>query len=255
MTQHKLRIGLWGFGKTGRAVASVLAQSEDVDLEWIVRNSHKMESRSATEFLDIQSESPAIIHSKEEFNDDRIIYEHPVDVIIDFSSQEGIDYYGKHAADTGTAIVTAISHYSDHKIDRLRELAAVVPLLWSPNITIGVNFLIIAARVLKQIAPYTDIEIIEEHFKSKPELSGTAKKIAAALDIDDDQIKMIRAGGIIGRHETLFGFPFQTVRISHESISREAFGNGALFAAKNICNLRAGFYTMEDLLKPFFTLS
>jgi 4-hydroxy-tetrahydrodipicolinate reductase len=57
-------------------------------------------------------------------------------------------------------------------------------------------------------------------------------------------IKSIRAGGIIGVHEILFGFPYQTVRLKHESISREAFGNDALLAlSKNY-----GLYNMEDLL-------
>jgi hypothetical protein len=43
-------------------------------------------------------------------------------------------------------------------------------------------------------------------------------------------IKSIRAREIIGVHEMLVGFPYQTVRLKHESISREAFGNGALLA-------------------------
>ena len=63
---------------------------------------------------------------------------------------------------------------------------------------------------------------------------NTAKRIAESLNISPGRIKKIRAGGIIGTHEILFGFPFQTVRLKHESISREAFGNGALFAALNL---------------------
>ena len=113
----------------------------------------------------------------------------------------------------------------------------------------------LAAKVLKNIAPYTDIEIIEEHFKDKKETSGTAKKIAKELGVSEDEIKSIRAGGIIGHHEILFGFPFQTVRLKHESISREAFGNGALFAAINLVNKKTGLYSMEDLLIPYFDLT
>jgi 4-hydroxy-tetrahydrodipicolinate reductase len=52
----------------------------------------------------------------------------------------------------------------------------------------------------------------------------------------------------------LFGFPHQTVRLRHESISREAFGNGALFAAVNLEGKPKGFYSMEDLFMPFFRL-
>jgi len=112
----------------------------------------------------------------------------------------------------------------------------------------------IASKVLRQIAPYADIEIIEEHFKTKKEVSGTAKKIATTLDIDIPEIKTIRAGGIIGRHEIIFGFPYQTVRLIHDSISREAFGNGALFALKHIINKPNGLYSMEQLIRSYFDI-
>jgi len=113
--------------------------------------------------------------------------------------------------------------------------------------------MIIAAKILKNIAPYTDIEIIEEHFKLKPEVSGTAKKIAESLDLPENSIKTVRAGGIVGVHEILFGFPHQTVRLKHEAISREAFGNGILFAVTHMA-AGVGLYTMEDLLIPYFHL-
>jgi 4-hydroxy-tetrahydrodipicolinate reductase len=44
------------------------------------------------------------------------------------------------------------------------------------------------------------------------------------------------------------------VRLIHESITREAFGNGALFAAKNLLGKEKGFYSMENLLLPYFNL-
>ncbi|WP_320076715.1 dihydrodipicolinate reductase C-terminal domain-containing protein [Acinetobacter haemolyticus] len=58
----------------------------------------------------------------------------------------------------------------------------------------------------------------------------------------------------MGVHEILFGFPFQTVRLKHESITREAFGNGILFAIENLKDKPKGFYNMEALLLPFFKL-
>lgn len=243
-----------GFGKTGKAVAAILLQSQETKLQWVVRRSHTLEHRSVPEFLGIDSEEPGMIYSREEYSAADLIRRLPVDVIIDFSSEEGIDYYGESAADQGIAIVSAISAYSPEKMAVLERLSKKTRLLWSPNITIGINFLIIAAKILKKIAPYTDIEIIEEHFKAKPEISGTAKKIAQALTLPEEEIKVVRAGGIIGVHEILFGFPFQTVRLRHESISREAFGNGVLFAAQHLIDKPCGLYTMEDLLTPYFQL-
>jgi len=85
--------------------------------------------------------------------------------------------------------VAGISTYSLKMIKYLKEISKSTRLLWSPNITGGINFLIIAAKVLKKIAPYADIEIIEEHFKQKPEVSGTAKIISRHLELNEEEIK------------------------------------------------------------------
>lgn len=249
-----MKVGLIGFGKTGKAVASILLQSQETKLQWVVRQSHTLEHRSVPEFFGIDSKEPGLIYSIDEYSAADLLRRMPVDVIIDFSSAEGLAYYGHAAAEQGVALVSAISAYPAAKRDLLNQLAHKTRVLWSPNITIGINFLIIAGKILKKIAPYTDIEVIEEHFKAKPEISGTAKKIAEALTLPEDEIKVVRAGGIIGVHEILFGFPYQTVRLRHESISREAFGNGVLFAAQHLQDKPTGLYSMEDLLTPYFQM-
>ena len=250
-----MKVGLIGFGKTGRAVASVLLESKKVNLQWVLRKSTSLEHRSVPEFLGVHSDEPGLIYSISEFSADELFDKHPVDVVIDFSSAYGVDYYAEAAAKRGITIISAISAYPDEKLKLLSDISERIPVLHSPNITLGINFLMIAAKILKNIAPYTDIEIIEEHFKSKPEVSGTAKKIASALELPDDSIKTIRAGGIIGVHEIIFGFPYQVVRLRHESISREAFGNGIIFALENITGKTNGLYSMEDLLMPYFHLN
>ncbi len=247
-----MRIGLIGFGRTGQAVAAVILNNPDTSLEWVIRNSERLLHRSVPEFLGISSNEPGLIYPRSEFRIEELLDHHPVDVIIDFSSEDGLEYYGQEAARRGIRIVSAISHYSASRQHRLRTLSRETPVLWSPNITIGINFLILAAKTLSQISPSADIEILEEHFKLKGEVSGTAKIIADALDKDGSDIKSIRAGGIIGVHEILFGFPFQTVRLRHESLSRDAFGNGAVFAAQKLALLPPGLYKMEDLLLPYF---
>lgn len=249
-----MNVGLIGFGKTGRAVAGVLLASDAVNLSWVLRRSKAMEQRSVAEFLDIDSNSDAVILSTESRTAKELLDAHPVDVIVDFSSVDGITHYGNEAARRGITIVTAVSQYPKEIVGWIAKLAKRTKVIHSPNITLGINFLMIAAKVLKNIAPETDIEIIEEHFKDKPEVSGTARTIARHLDIEDESIKSVRAGGIIGTHEILFGLPNQTVRLKHESISREAFGNGILFALNNLPRRRTGLYTMENLLTPYFQL-
>jgi 4-hydroxy-tetrahydrodipicolinate reductase len=248
----RVRVGLVGFGKTGRAVASVLLSDKTIDLVWVVRKTQKLEARSVPEFLGIESDEEGLIHWIGDVDFESLQESLPVDVIVDFSSEEGMDYYGDTAAELGITIVSAISSLPKNRIDRLIKYGETTRVLWSPNITIGINFLIIAAQTLQKIAPYADISILEEHFKAKPETSGTAMKIAEALEVEHGEIKTVRAGGIIGVHEVLFGFPFQTVRIKHESISREAFGNGAKFALKELQKRDVGFFKMEDLIGRYF---
>ena len=98
-------------------------------------------------------------------------------------------------------------------------------------------------------------EISKKEYKEIDTTLEANKHINEANKISQDinnEIKSIRAGGIVGKHEIIFGFPFQTVRLTHESISREAFGNGVIFVVKNIIDKEKGFYNYEDLMKPFF---
>lgn len=246
------KIGLIGFGKAGKAVANVILRNSDFSLEWVLRDSTIMENSSAKEFLGISVPDPGVIHSRQNTDLDDLLSSHPVDFIIDFSGAESIFSYGKKAAKKQIKIISAISHYGDDEIKLLKDLALDTVVFWSPNITLGVNYLLFAASLLKSIAPGVDIEVIEEHFKSKSGVSGTAVKIAETLDIETKSINSIRAGGIVGKHEVIFGFPYQTVRLVHESISREAFGSGALFVAENLKNKLNGFYSFDDILRPYF---
>lgn len=249
----KIRVGLIGFGKTGKAVANVILNNDEFSLKWVLRKSTLLEERNIAEFLGVNSESSGSIHSINTVDISMLLKEDPVDFIFDFSSETGIYQYGKIAAKNKVRIVSAISHYSKKEIGLLKELSKTTAVFWSPNITLGVNYLLFASKFLKKIAPWVDIEIIEEHFKEKQGLSGTAIKIADALDISKEEINAIRAGGIVGKHEVIFGFPYQTVRLIHESISREAFGNGAIFAATNLVNKKPGFYNFDDVLLPYFS--
>lgn len=252
-----MKVGLIGFGKTGKAVASVLLTSGNAELCWVLRKSNALENRLVSEVLGIETDSPSTILSAAELSAaelsaGELLETHPVDVIVDFSSADGIGYYGYEAMKRRISIVTAVSHYPEEMQHLIQLISRRTRIIHSPNITLGINFLLTAAKILKNIDPQIDIEIVEEHFRDKPEISGTARIIAKHLDIDDNLIKSVRAGGIIGTHEIIFGFPYQTVRLKHESISREAFGNGIQFALDNLPSHKTGLYTMEDLLVPYF---
>ena len=85
-----MKVGLMGFGRAGKAVATVLLQNEEVDLCWVMRRSKELQHRSVPEFLGIKDDEQGVIYSSDEWPPERLFDEHPVDTIIDFSSHEAI---------------------------------------------------------------------------------------------------------------------------------------------------------------------
>lgn len=236
---HKIRVGLVGYGKTGQAVANVFSADSRFELCWIARRHTYKNAHTETNIPIIGMESST-------FKD--LFSRLPVDALIDFSAREVIYQYGELIRQHNVTLITAISSYTKSDLKYIHSLGENIRVMSSPNITLGINFLIMAANLLRKIAPFADVEILEQHFRDKPEVSGTALKIAETLGIENDQVTSLRLGGIIGEHEVIFGFPHQTVRLSHSSIRREAFGTGAAFALTQLLNFPAGFYTYENLL-------
>lgn len=247
-----MRVGLFGLGKTGRSVARSILNDDSCTLEWVVRKSNHVSQGSLADEVERTNSGRNRVFSSATTSIDVLLDTYPVDAIIDFSSAESLSYYGDAAALRSVRLVTAISNYPCAQQEKLRELSTETAVLWSPNITVGVNLLILAANLLQLIAPHADVEIVEEHFRMKKGVSSTAKIIANSLGVTECDIKSLRAGGIVGNHEVLFGFPSQTIRLRHESVSPEAFGEGALFAVRQMEFVAPGLYTMEDLLIPAF---
>lgn len=244
-----MKIGLFGFGRTGKLVAEEIIKNPDCELAWVVRQTRQGNHEYASDFLGHPQKNQGYFYCKEETDSPDFFVRNRVDAIIDFSSAAAVHEYAK-AVDEGIHIVSAISHYEAEELELLQRLAIKAAVLHSPNITLGINFLLVASQILQQIIPHADIEVIEEHFRQKQGASGTALKIAEKLKLDPERhINSIRVGGIIGKHEVVFGLPNQTIRLTHEAISRAAFGTGAIFAAKSLEKAEPGFYTMEELMR------
>lgn len=244
----KIKMGLFGFGKTGKIVANQIMGETDCILEWVIRQ-HKEEPKYASQLLGYEFKQGKIF-GKNDITED-FFCKNPVDVIIDFSSGKAVyEYYA--AAQIGIPIVSAISKYEPEDLAALKSYATKTAVLYSPNITVGINILMVAAQILQNIAPHADIEIVEEHFKEKKEVSGTAKKMAEVLSLKQNNIHSIRVGKTIGKHDIIFGFPNQTLRLMHESVDRAAFGQGAIFAAKFLIKQSPGLYSMEQIVSEMF---
>lgn len=241
MNDKKITVGLVGYGKAGQAVANVLGSDPRFKLRWIAR-------RRPDAGVEVHPGTGVPIIATTQCPFPELFECHPVEALVDFSSPQSLCEYGEEVRRRGIMLVSAISAYSEDEIAYARSLGLDTRVLCSPNITLGINFLIVAAKLLRKIAPFADVEILEQHFRDKPEISGTARKIAETLDVDDERITSLRLGGIVGHHEVIFGFPNQTVRLTHESIRREAFGTGAAFALEQLAACENGFYSFDDLI-------
>ena len=248
--QKRIKVGLFGFGNTGRMVADEFYKDGLFDLKWVVRRTHKDNHKYATRLLGYETDD-APIFAVDEVSP-AFFKDHSVDIIIDFASAKAHQSY-KFAADFGTKIISAISKYKENDLEALKILSEKTSVLYSPNITLGINFLLVASQILQGIAPHADIEIVEEHFRNKREQSGTALKIAKILGLENDKhVNSIRVGGIVGKHEIIFGLPNQTIRLVHESINKRAFGQGAIFASKWLIDAPIGLYSMENIIIDMF---
>ena len=236
-----MTVGLMGYGKAGQAVARILANDPRYQLQWIMRRSAPPDSH-----MDERPEIPVV--GLDELDLEQWLDEHPVQAIVDFSDASSVARYGEIVARRGIMLVTAISSYDDEQLAFVKRLGDKTRVMSSPNITLGINFLMLSARLLRTIAPFADVEIVEQHFRDKPEVSGTARKLAEKLDVDPDNVVSLRVGGIVGHHEVIFGFPHQTVRLIHDSIRREAFGTGAAFALAELAQCDVGFHSLDDLM-------
>ena len=248
----KISIGLFGFGKTGSVGANEIIKDESCELKWIIRGSSKNEGQYASVLFGHEHKEGTLF-SVHDVDFDTFYEEHPVDIIIDFSESSAVNEY-KNAVQHGSRIVSAISNYEPEDIETLKKLSQETAVIYSPNVTLGINFLMEASKLLQKITPNADIEIIEEHFREKKDVSGTALRIAEQLGLDkEEHVNSIRVGGIVGKHEVVFGLPNQTIRIIHESHNRAAFGQGAIYAAKWIMEKENGSYSMEQALSLIMT--
>lgn len=250
LTPVPLRVGLVGFGKAGQAVCAELLRAPDIDLRWVLRRQATVGADTAEDIIGHLIDGTSTpLRGLDTVPLETLLAQDPVDFLVDFSGVESCHHYAHAAAAAGVGIVSAISNYGDAEAGLLKSVADRVPVLHSPNITVGINFVLLAAKMLKRLAPHADIEIVEEHFRAKGEVSGTARRLAQELGLDEARhLNSIRVGGIVGRHEVIFGFPYQTVRLMHDSISRNAFGQGALFALRHLRDRGPGFYTMQQLV-------
>jgi len=177
-----------------------------------------------------------------------------VDVLVDFTLPEATDEHLDYVAKYKKALVLGTTGLSDAQKDKVEEISRIVPVVFTPNMSVGVNVLFsILPEIAKRLGPDYSVEIVEAHHKAKKDApSGTAKKMAEVImQVTKKNIPThsIRLGDIFGDHTVVFCGNSERIEIKHQAHSRDLFVVGALKAAKWVFQKPAGLYSMQDVLK------
>lgn len=177
------------------------------------------------------------------------------DVVIDFSSDEGLRDSSRMAVDARAALVVGTTALSAASLDALKKISTIVPVLVAPNTALGVAALAdLVARCSRILGPAYECSIVEAHHSRKKDApSGTALRLAAAARdaghaLKDDQILALRGGDVVGEHTVRFAGPGEYIELTHRATTRDLFALGALRVAKWIKGKPPGWYTMNDCL-------
>lgn len=194
------------------------------------------------------------------------------DVIIDFSNAAAVNSILDYAADTQTPVVVCTTGLSEDQIDYLRATSEKVAVLFSANMSLGVNLLISLAQKATAILTDAnfDIEIVEKHHNQKVDApSGTALAIADGInevldnsydykyDRSPDRIKRpkkeiglhaVRGGTIVGEHDIIFAGEDEIIELNHKAMSKRIFAVGAVNAARFLDGKPQGLYNMGDMM-------
>jgi 4-hydroxy-tetrahydrodipicolinate reductase len=191
------------------------------------------------------------------------------DAIIDFSKPEALQSILDYSVKTGIPAVIASTGYNDEELQSMKVASQSAPILFSGNMSLGVNVLIELLRKATNSLPGFDIEIIEKHHNKKVDSpSGTARMLADAAneELGGDMefvhgregkdtkrtpkeigVHAVRGGSIVGEHTVIFAGIDEIIEIKHTAMSKKIFAVGSVRAARFMTGKPAGLYSMSDL--------
>lgn len=207
-------------------------------------------------------------------NLEAVLKKTPMAVVIDFTAPEASVATAETIAKHGNPAVIGTTGLSVEQLDRVRGAAAKTPILWAPNMSVGVNVLLqILPKLVTLLGEKFDMEMMEVHHKAKKDApSGTAVKLAqvmtearswkydtvkccgregmvGARPQEEMGVMALRGGDVVGDHTMYFFGPGERIEVKHQAHSRETFAQGALRAAKWLAGQKAGrLYSMADVL-------
>ena len=195
------------------------------------------------------------------------------DVVIDFSHPNASGALARTCRDAKKPAVIGTTGHSKEERAAIEDLALSVPVVLSPNFSVGVNALFwLTRKAAQMLGEDFDLEVTEMHHRLKKDApSGTAKKLAEILceergldyarnvlhgreglvgerTAKEIGVHSIRGGDVVGDHTVTFAGAGERLELSHKAASRETFALGALRAARWVVGKPPGLYSMEDVL-------
>jgi 4-hydroxy-tetrahydrodipicolinate reductase len=195
------------------------------------------------------------------------------DVLVDFSHSSATDAICRACLGAGKPFVIGTTGHSIEERALLEKASRSLPVVFSPNFSIGVNALFwLTRKAAEMLGQDFDLEIVEKHHRLKKDApSGTAKKLAEILcevrKLDYTKnvahgregligerpgaeigVHSIRGGDVVGDHTVTFAGRGERLELTHKASSRETFATGALRAARWIVGRAPGLYSMKDVL-------
>jgi 4-hydroxy-tetrahydrodipicolinate reductase len=194
-------------------------------------------------------------------------------VVVDFTHFEASARHAEVCGERGVALVVGSTGFTAEARARVQAAARKVPIVLSPNMSVGVNAMFELVRQAARILGNAfDVEIVEMHHKKKKDApSGTAVRLAEvaaeALGLDPAKdlafarhgmigerparqigVQALRGGDVVGEHTVFFAGEGERLELTHRAASREQFARGALRAAQWVVGRPPGLYDMHDVL-------
>lgn len=195
-------------------------------------------------------------------------------IVVDFSDPSATSNYLKEAEQKNIPMVIGTTGFKTDQLKNIRNASEKIPLVVSPNMSLGVNTLFrLVGEAASILGKGFNLEILEAHHRFKKDApSGTAVRIAEILagatgrKYPDDfnfhregiigerpsneiGIQVMRGGDIVGEHSVFYCGDGERLEIRHVATSRKTFALGALRAASWVKNRKPGFYDMTDVLE------
>lgn len=178
------------------------------------------------------------------------------DVLIEFTAPQATVEHIAAAKKLKKAVVVGTTGLSPEQSAAVKKASKDIPIVISPNMSVGVNLLFKlcqdAARILPDEYKISVREVHHVHKKDSP--SGTAKRLADLIAAErkisagEIPIEAVREGEVVGDHRVAFDSETETIELFHSAKARDTFAAGALKAAKFLAGKKNGLYTMRDVL-------